>query len=93
MANTSMQNMQLPEEIQNIIINDMMSTQNNLENQEELKNFYMMLKPSIRSTVTSHIFIKKFKYNSIFRRNIKKIMNLKDRIMPIYFSPEENVIE
>ena len=33
MANTSMKNMKLPEKYQKIIIHDMMSTQNNFENQ------------------------------------------------------------
>ena len=69
MANTSMQNMKLPGEIQNEIIDYMMRTQNNLENQQELETFYMMLKPSIRELVTKHIFLGQFNSNPLFSKN------------------------
>jgi CRP-like cAMP-binding protein len=51
-----------------------------------------MLKPSIREIVTQHIFFKKFDENEIFQKNQKVKHMLANRIMPINFNPEDNVV-
>ena len=48
LANTSMRNMALPEEIQIAVRSFMTRTQNNLDNQKELKTFLSIISPSLR---------------------------------------------
>ena len=51
-----------------------------------------MLKPSIREIVTQYIFFEKFDENEIFQKNAKVKHMLANRIMPINFNPEDNVV-
>ena len=51
-SNTSMKNMKLPETLQEKVRDFMMSTQNNLDNQQELDSFLQMISPSLRVEVT-----------------------------------------
>jgi len=58
LANTTMCNMLLPEHLRDDIREFLVTTQNNLDNQNELDHFMQMISPSLRNRVTKHIFIK-----------------------------------
>jgi len=66
-ANTSMKNMKLPENLQTHVREFMLSTQSNLDNQKELDEFMTMISPSLRNQVTKHIFLNAISCNPILQ--------------------------
>ena len=58
-----MKNMKLPENLQNNVREFMLSTQSNLDNQKELDQFLTLISPSLRLSVTQHIFLNSIQSN------------------------------
>ena len=90
-ANTSMKNMKLPEELQNSVREFMMTTQNNLDNQKEMDQFLTMISPSLRMEVTQCIFLEAIGKNSIFKGQDIIDFLVKD-ISLLLFLPEDSII-
>ena len=57
MTRNSMKNLNLPESIQQKVINFMTFTQNLLDSQKEMQEFLFMISPSLRMEVVKHMFL------------------------------------
>ena len=55
-ANTAMQNMRLPNDIQNTVLAYLRATQQSHAQQQELKEFYNKVSPSLQSRITHSVF-------------------------------------
>jgi hypothetical protein len=92
LANTSMKNMKLSEELQNKIREFMISTWSSLENQKELDKFYTFISPSLRLQVTQFIFTNSIEQNVIFKDNLELIDFLIYDVHTELHRPEDTVI-
>ena len=61
-----MLNMKFPEQLQDEIRQFMVATENNLDSQNELDSFMLMISPSLRNKVTKFIFMDAVTANPIF---------------------------
>ena len=67
MANTSMKNMKLQEDLQLRIYEYLLQQQNTLDSQEEFQRFEEMISPSLKKKVLNFIYERIIKDNLIFR--------------------------
>lgn len=84
--------MQLNEKIQLDIREFMTKTQSNLDNQKELEEFLHMISPSMRLTVTQHIFVSAIMKNDIFDQRKDVIALIIHYLEPRLFLPEDYII-
>jgi hypothetical protein len=91
-ANTSMKNMKLPEQLQNSIREFMMLTQSSLDSKKELEKFMCIISPSQRMAVTQHIFKIAVDSNSIFKGNAEMIDFVIDDVETLLYVPEDTIV-
>ena len=87
-----MKNMRLPEEIQTEIREFMLSTQGNLDNQNNMNKFVDMLSPSLKTLVMQHIFLNAFNKNPVFQNDRPLIDYLIKDIIPHLRRPDESIV-
>mmetsp|Transcript_41645 Transcript_41645/g.63619 ORF Transcript_41645/g.63619 Transcript_41645/m.63619 type:complete len:125 (+) Transcript_41645:2088-2462(+) len=92
MANTSMRNMKLPTILQDDIRLFMIQTQNNLDSQKELDIFMTMISPSLRNSVTKHIFINSVSANPILGGSDDLVDFLLNDVSTLLYLPEDTII-
>lgn len=91
-VNTAMQNIKIPADIQSRIVGFLQFTQQQQENQKELKLFIENISPSLKHQVIEFIFQNVLNEHDIFK-NEKELVNLLFSKMELsMFDPEEVVI-
>jgi CRP-like cAMP-binding protein len=92
-ANTSMKNMKLDNQIQEKIRNYLFYTQGNQETQRELDDFKTMISPSLKLEVTRHIFLQVLTSSPIFGDNPELIEMIIEKVAVDSKQPEAVVIK
>jgi len=87
-----MRNMKLPTILQDDIRLFMIQTQNNLDSQKELDIFMTMISPSLRNSVTKHIFINSVSANPILGGSDDLVDFLLNDVSTLLYLPEDTII-
>lgn len=93
-ANTAMKNLKIKKDLQQKVINYLLYTQSNKDQQSELEKFKEMISPSLQIEVTKFIFIDIIKMNSILRDSPEKMVDfVLQNINTILFMPEDYILK
>jgi hypothetical protein len=93
-ANTAMKNLKIHSELQNKVINYLLYTQSNRDQQRELESFREMISPSLQMEVTRYIFIDIIRMNPILQDSPKKMVDyVLQNIGTILFLPEDYIMK
>ena len=68
-ANTAMKNMHLPQTLQSKIISYLQYIQRTLDHQNELREFFLIIKPSLKEKVTRFVFQDALNNNPILKNH------------------------
>lgn len=71
-SNTAMQNLNLPNDLQDEVRNFLFSTQGTLEQQEEMAEFFKLISSSLKIEVSQKVFYSVAKQNMIIKNLVKK---------------------
>ena len=93
LANTSMKNMSLPDEIQRKVINYIFYTQSSLDQQTELKSFLRLLSPSLKMEIYRHMFGGILRMSSVFKGQSHGVIDFViEHLESMAFLPEDKII-
>ncbi len=86
-----MKNLNLPENIQQKVVNFMTFTQNLLDSQKEMQEFLFMISPSLRMEVVKHMFLTVVDTNKyLFSKELVEFISRYLRVQ--IFMPEAQVV-
>lgn len=90
-ANSTMNNLNVPNHLQKTIQKYLTSTQSTLDQQTEFDKFLSMLSPSLRIQVTKHIFHAALLSNSIFEGKVEIIDHVLHDLDTMLYFPENEI--
>jgi hypothetical protein len=93
-ANTAMKNLGIKKELQAKVINYLLYTQSNRDQQHELEAFREMISPSLQMEVTKYIFIDIIRMNPILQDSPEKMVEfVLQNINTVLFLPEDYIMK
>lgn len=93
-ANTAMKNLKINSDLQRKVINYLLYTQSNRDQQRELETFKEMISPSLQMEVTRFIFIDIIKLNPILRDSPSKMIDyVLQNINTVLYLPEDYIMK
>lgn len=87
-----MQNMRLPEKLQDNIRDFLHSTESTLSNQETMNHFCEMLPFSLKQLVINHIYINASQQNYLLRRHTVQITEMISDLIPQMRNPDDIIV-
>lgn len=88
-----MRNLKLTENMQTKVRDFMLKTISNMDSQKELEAFLKILSPSVKKSVTNHIFTEVILQNPIFCDKMDVIIEFIDHFQLKLFFPEDPVLK
>ena len=93
-ANTAMKNLNINKDLKSKVINYLLYTQSNRDQQRELETFKELISPSLQMEVTRYMFTDIIKVNSILQTSTTKVIDaFLQNLNTFLFLPEDFIIK
>jgi len=93
-ANTAMKNLKINKQLQQKVINYLLYTQSNRDQQRELEAFKKMISPSLQIEATKYIFYDIIQMNPILQDSDKKMIeHVLQSVNTILFLPDDYIVK